>query len=138
MFLGEYEVSFTAPGRIVLPKKLREAISNNSVVLTKGANQCLAGYEPTTWDRATDNLMNNPLTDETNLDKKRFLFSATSYVEIDDQGRFVIPKALLQFADLEERAVIIGVGDHFEIWNEGKWNSYMKTNSAVVKTSQND
>jgi len=125
MFLGEYEVSFTAPGRVVLPKKLREAINNDTVVLTKGANNCLSGYEPGTWEKATETLMNNPLTDETNLDKKRFLFSATSYVEIDDQGRFVIPRVLLQFADLQEKAVIIGVGDHFEIWNDRQWQKYM-------------
>ncbi|MEO6508485.1 MAG: division/cell wall cluster transcriptional repressor MraZ [Patescibacteria group bacterium] len=127
MFLGEYEVSFTAPGRIVLPKKLREAIVSNSVVLTKGANECLAGYEPRAWEKITESLMNNPLTDDVNLNRKRFLFSATSYVEIDDQGRFVIPKALLQFATLDNSAVIIGVGDHFEIWNDEKWQSYNLT-----------
>jgi MraZ protein len=127
MFLGEYEVSFTAPGRVVLPKKLREAINKDVVVLTKGANQCLAGYEPVAWDKITESLMNNPLTDNVNLDKKRFLFSATSYVEIDDQGRFVIPRALLQFAGLNEKAVIIGVGDHFEIWNEISWAAYISS-----------
>lgn len=128
MFLGEFEVSFTAPGRVVLPKKLREAIDKNSVVLTKGVNRCLAGYEPLAWEKITENLMNNPLTDDTNLDKKRLLFSATTYVEVDDQGRFVIPKALLQFADLSEIAVIIGVGDHFEIWNEDSWKKYTSSN----------
>jgi MraZ protein len=126
MFLGEYEVAFTAPGRVVLPKKLRETIRGSVVVLTKGANNCLSGYEPAAWEKITENLMNNPLTDDLNLDRKRFLFSATSYVDIDDQGRFVIPKALLQFADLNERAAIIGVGDHFEIWNERNWQNYIK------------
>jgi septal ring factor EnvC (AmiA/AmiB activator) len=55
----------------------------------------------------------------------RFLFASTIYAEVDDQGRFVIPKNLLQFADLSGIVVIIGVGDHFEIWNRGKWERYM-------------
>ena len=136
MFLGEYGVSFTGPGRIVLPKKLREAISNNTIVLSKGANQCLAGYEPSAWEKITENLMNNPLTDDSNLAKKRFVFSATSYVEIDDQGRFVIPKALLQYSELNDSAVIIGVGDHFEIWNEKRWQKYI--NTAVTETDSGE
>jgi MraZ protein len=74
------------------------------------ASRNFLGYEPLAWEKITENLMNNPLTDDTNLDKKRLLFSATTYVEVDEQGRFVIPKALLQFADLSERAVIISVG----------------------------
>jgi MraZ protein len=126
VFFGEYQVSFSAPGRVVLPKKLRESLKGNYFVLTKGFDTCLAGYDKEDWENRSKELLQVSLLERENIEKKRFLFSSAVFVEIDDQGRFVIPKNLLQFGDLLKTVVIIGVGDHFEIWNEEKWREYEK------------
>ncbi len=125
VFFGEYEVSFTAPGRIVLPKKIRELIRGNIFILSKGFDACLAGYNREDWEERSKILMEVSLLEKENLDKKRFLFASTVYLEIDDQGRFVIPRNLLEHASLNGKAYIVGVGDHFEIWNKKRWEEYI-------------
>jgi MraZ protein len=128
VFFGEYQLSFTAPGRIVLPKKIRELLKGNVFILTKGFNSCLAGFDRDDWEKRTQELVQVSLLEQDNLEKRRFLFSSTVYLEIDDQGRFVIPKNLLEYADLKGKVIVVGVGDHFEIWNQDKWEDYKKQN----------
>lgn len=125
VFFGEYQVSFTAPGRIVLPKKLRELLKGDDFIVTKGFNFCLAGYDKEDWESRSKELLQVSLLEKDNLEKRRFLFSSAVYLEIDDQGRFVIPKNLLIYADLKEKIYVIGVGDHFEIWNHERWEKYL-------------
>lgn len=126
VFFGEYQVSFTAPGRIVLPKKLRELLKGNVFVLSKGFDTCLAGFDKDDWETRAKELLGASLLERENLDKKRFLFASAVYLEIDEQGRFVIPRNLLQYAVLKEKIYIIGAGDHFEVWDGDKWQQYMK------------
>ncbi len=126
VFFGEYEVSFSAPGRIVLPKKLRELLKGNVFVLSRGFDTCLTGYDRDDFESRASELLQVSLLEKENLDKRRFVFSSASYLEIDDQGRFVIPRSLLQYAVLEGKVMIVGVGDHFEIWKSSKWIDHMK------------
>jgi len=124
VFFGEYLVSFSAPGRVVLPKKIRELLKGNIFILAKGFNFCLAGFDKDVWEEKAKELVNVSLLEEGDLKKRRFLFSSTVYLEIDDQGRFVIPKNMLGYSLLKSKAQIIGVGDHFEIWSPEKWAKY--------------
>jgi MraZ protein len=126
VFFGEYQVSFTGQGRLVLPKKIRELLKGNTFVITKGFDTCLAGYDKQDWETRASSLMGVSLLDKDNIGKRRSLFASASYIEIDDQGRFVVPKSLLSLVTKKNKAVIIGVGDHFEIWDEDKWNEYNK------------
>lgn len=121
VFIGEFQVSFTGLGRIVLPKKIRELLKGNSFIVTKGFDKCLAGFDKQDWEDRANELLQVSLLEQENLDKRRFVFSSASSLEIDEQGRFVIPKNLLEFAGLSKKVVIIGVGDHFEFWDEEKW-----------------
>lgn len=126
VFFGEYQVSFTAPGRIVLPKKLRELLKGNTFIVTKGFDACLAGYDKEDWEKRAKSLLEVSLLDKDLIEKRRFLFSSTVYLEIDEQGRFVLPRGLLEYGGLDVRVTIVGVGDHFEIWNPERWSKYMK------------
>lgn len=125
VFFGEYQVSFSAPGRIVLPKRLRDLLKGNVFVLTKGFDSCLAGYDKEDWEKRAQSLLEVSLLEKENLEKRRFLFASTVYLEIDDQGRFVVPKHLLQHVGLSDKMVIVGVGDHFEIWTQSNWQQYL-------------
>ena len=126
VFSGEYLVSFTGTGRVVLPKKLRELLQGNIFIVTKGFNFCLAGYDKRDWEKKAEGLLEVSLLEQDNLEKRRFIFSSTAYIEIDEQGRFVIPKNLLAHGKLDKKALIVGVGDHFEIWNPQEWDKYLK------------
>ncbi len=127
VFFGEYQVTFSAPGRVVLPKKLRELLKGNIFVLTKGFDSCLAGYDKEDWETRAKELLQVSLLERENIEKRRFLFSSAVYLEIDDQGRFVITKSLLQYSGLTQKVIIIGVGDHFELWDDEKWMKYLKS-----------
>ena len=124
VFFGEYLVSFTAPGRVVIPKKIRELLKGDTFIVTKGFDTCLAGYDREDWEGRSKALVSVSLLDKTDIEKRRVLFSSTMYIDIDAQGRFVIPKPLLQSANLKDKVLIIGVGDHFELWNPELWNDY--------------
>lgn len=128
-FFGEYEVSLTEGGRIVLPKKVRENLKGSTFILTKGFDICLAGYDKADWQERSQEFNQVSLVDTTDIEKRRLLFSGASEVETDDQGRFVVPKALLQFIGLNSAiAIVIGVGDHFEIWEKSAWTKYLAKN----------
>lgn len=124
VFYGEYLVSFTAPGRLVLPKKIRELLKGDTFILTKGFDFCLSGFDKDEWENKAKELLNVSLLSQENIEKRRILFSSVVYLKIDEQGRFVIPKNLLNHAKLKDEAVIIGVGDHFEIWDPKEWEKY--------------
>lgn len=127
VFFGEYTVSLTDGGRMVIPKKIRENLKGNSFILTKGFDKCLAGYDKDDWFQRTKELLTVSLLDKENIEKKRFIFSGATEVVIDEQGRFVIPRSLFSFLEVKGNTVkIIGVGDHFEIWDEEKWSEYLK------------
>lgn len=130
VFFGEYQVSFTGQGRLVLPKKIRELLKGNTFVITKGFDTCLAGYDKQDWETRASSLMGVSLLDKENIGKRRSLFASANYIEIDDQGRFVVPKPLLSLVTKKNKAVIIGVGDHFEIWDNDKWQEYASQSDA--------
>ncbi len=133
VFFGEYQLSFTSANRLVLPKRIRELLKGNIFILTKGFDFCLAGYDKEDWETRANALFGTSLLDKENLAKQRLLFSSTSYLEIDDQGRFVIPKNLIEYANLKKDVVILGVGDHFEIWSLENWKKYEKANMNLYK-----
>lgn len=130
VFYGEYVISITDGGRIVIPKKIRENLKGEVFILTKGFDMCLSGYDKDDWERRTQELLHISLLDRENLDKKRTIFAGANYIGIDDQGRFVIPKALLEFIEVLSSVTIIGVGDHFEIWETKNWKKYLKDSQS--------
>ncbi len=129
-FLGEYLVSFTGQGRIVIPKKIREGLGKEmSFTLSRGYDGCLSGYSQADWKKATEELLQESAISGRRVDLRRLIFSSALTIEIDRQGRAIVPNTLLEYALLKnaKEAVIIGVGNHFEIWEESKWKSYQKT-----------
>ena len=124
VFFGEYQINFSGSGRLLLPKKVRELLKGNTFILTKGFGNCLSGYDKDDWEKRATELLNPSLLQPTDMDNRRYIFSSLVYLEIDDQGRFVVPKNLLEYGQLKDKVVIIGVGDHFEIWDVQEWTKY--------------
>lgn len=130
MFLGEYHTRFTSAGRVILPKKFREGLlGKREIVLSRGLEGCIWGFSLPDFENEAKRQLEVSVTDVRARDLRRYLFSAAESVTLDDQGRFVIPKVLLEYAGLEDESgnlgigevVIIGAGDHFEIWNPRAW-----------------
>ena len=123
MFIGEYEHSVDAKGRVIMPAKLREDIGEKFIV-TKGLDGCLFAYSQTEWSNFEEKLKTLPLTNKNARDFVRFFLSGAVECEIDKQGRFLIPNNLRTYAILEKEIIIIGVGTRVEIWNREEWKKY--------------
>lgn len=123
MFIGEYEHSVDAKGRVIMPVKLREDIGEKFIV-TKGLDGCLFAYSQTEWSNFEEKLKTLPLTNKNARDFVRFFLSGAIECEIDKQGRFLIPNNLRTYAELEKEINIIGVGTRIEIWNREAWKKY--------------
>jgi len=135
LFLGEYLVNFSGQGRVVVPKKIREAIGKaKTFTLTKGFDRCLSGFRNEDWEKETVKLMGNIAMEQQTAEAKRHFFSSAVVTEIDEQGRVVVPKNLLDYADLKGKdVVIIGVGTYFEVWNTKEWIEYREKIEKNIK-----
>ncbi|MBR6034356.1 MAG: division/cell wall cluster transcriptional repressor MraZ [Clostridia bacterium] len=131
MFIGEYEHSVDAKGRLIMPAKLRDEIGDKFVV-TKGLDGCLFAYSQTEWTAFEEKLKTLPLTSKNARDFTRFFLSGAIECEIDKQGRFLVTSNLREFANLEKDVVIIGVNTRIEIWSKEKWNSYSDNENINV------
>ena len=129
MFIGEYEHSVDAKGRVIMPAKLREDIGEK-FILTKGLDGCLFAYSQKEWLNFEEKLKTLPLTNKNARDFVRFFLSGAIECEIDKQGRFLIPNNLRTYSKLDKEIVIIGVGTRIEIWNRDVWNKSGETISA--------
>lgn len=138
VFYGEYTSTFTSGDRLVLPKKLRAVVKGSEFVLTKGFDTCLSGYDKEDWEDRSREFVSRSLIDTDNLAIRRMLFSGAVYVELDEQGRFVLPKPLLEFSGIVAKVVIVGVGDHFEIWASEKWALYQQKAQEKSKLIDHD
>jgi len=126
VFLGSWEPSFDKISRrIALPKKIRDYLATSEIILSFGFEKCLFGFDSKSWEKESTRQLELPLTQRSSRDIRRFFFSTATIVKLDDQGRFVIPGDLLQYAQIRI-PIIIGAGDHFEIWNKIDWNKQFR------------
>jgi MraZ protein len=123
MFLGEYQHSLDSKGRIIVPSKFREELGS-SFIATKGLDNCLFLYPMDEWRTIEEKLRSLPFTRADVRSFARFFFSGASELEIDKQGRILLPSNLRDYAMIEKEMVIIGVGSRVEIWAHEKWAEY--------------
>lgn len=123
MFLGEYQHSLDSKGRITIPSKFREQLSDHFVA-TKGLENCIFLYSMEEWRNIEEKLRSLPLTRTDARSFVRFFFSGASELEVDKQGRTVLPANLREYAGIDRDVVIIGVGTRAEIWSGDKWEEY--------------
>jgi len=126
MFLGEYQPNLTDGSRLALPKKLREQILGDEVVLSRGFEKCIFVYDKQDWINESQKQIDNPITDSKTRDLRRYMFAAASDSKLDSQGRIIVPTNLLSYAGIEKEITVIGAGDHIEIWNTTNWNEYFE------------
>lgn len=126
MFLGEYRTKFTGKGRVVLPHKFRQELDGKQVILSRGFEECIWGFDIKVFEQEARKQLEISATEERARYLRRYLFSSSESVELDAQGRIIIPSALLDFASVKGEVSIIGAGDHFEIWDTKLWEKHMR------------
>ena len=120
MFMGEYGHTIDAKGRIIVPAKFRESLGDNFII-TKGLDNCLFVYTNEEWQRFEEKLKTLPLTNKNARTFTRFFLAGAADVELDKQGRILLPAVLREFAGLEKEVVSVGVLKRIEIWDKNRW-----------------
>lgn len=120
MFMGEYNHTIDAKGRLIMPSKFREALGEEFVV-TKGLDGCLFVYDNDTWLEVEKNLRSLPVNKESRQ-MVRFFSAGAACLETDAQGRVLIPANLREFAGLVKDVVLIGVAGRVEIWDKARYD----------------
>ncbi|NFK05402.1 division/cell wall cluster transcriptional repressor MraZ, partial [Clostridium botulinum] len=127
MFIGEYNHGLDTKNRIIIPAKFREELGKN-FVLTKGLDGCLYVYPKSQWEVLQKKLETLPLTNKNARAFVRFFFSGAHELELDKQGRTLIPQNLLEYGQIQKEIVSIGVSNRIEIWSKEKWEEYNNSN----------
>jgi MraZ protein len=133
MFLGTFEHSIDAKGRLFIPAKFRDADGNKEgkFILTQGMDQCLYLFSPQFFqENFASRLTSLPVKNQQDARAfKRLLLAGAQEVGLDDLGRILIPKPLLDYAGFKKMVSILGVGERVELWASVKWEKY-QTQSA--------
>ena len=123
MFQGETAITIDDKGRLAVPTAYREPVAQacaNRLVVTYNPfdNGSLYLYPLPVWERVRDQVNALSKLKATNRNLQLKLVGAASFVELDGSGRIGIPPSMRRNADLEKRAVLVGMGDKFELWSE--------------------
>lgn len=138
MFLGEYNPNITEGSRVALPKKMREQIAGDSVVITRGFEKCIYVYDKSDWHDQAEKYIENSKVDDRQAkirDLERYVYSSATETSIDSQGRFVIPSGLLEYAEITGETAVIGVGNRVELWDKSSWKKHIDNISSELSNS---
>lgn len=127
MFIGEYQHSLDNKNRMIIPSKFREGLGT-SFILTKGLDGCLYAYPKEEWQKLENKLKELPLTSKDARAFVRFFFSGAAEIDVDKQGRALIPQNLIEYGCVNKDIVSIGVSTRVEIWSKEKWVDYNEQN----------
>lgn len=122
MFMSEYNHTVDAKGRLIIPSKFRE-ILGEEFVISKGMDGCLFVYANEDWKAFEQKLTSLPLINKEARQFARFFLAGAAQVEVDKQGRILLPANLREFAGLDKDVVLVGVGSRIEIWSKEKWDN---------------
>lgn len=119
-FTSEHECKLDAKGRLVLPAKLKAALpetNGNELMISLGFEPCLVLYPMLEFNKTYSKVAGLDELKKEDRSIQRNFFRRNMEVELDNAGRFLIPKSMMQAVKLEKEVVVIGVGNRMEIWN---------------------
>jgi len=123
MFIGEYSYNLDDKKRLALPVKFRASLGKTALI-TKGLDNCLFVYTMKDWQEQAQKLSKLPVSQADARGFARIMLAGAMEVSLDKLGRIVIPDYLKEYAGLNKKAVIAGLYNRIEIWNESKWKLY--------------
>jgi len=132
MFIGEYHHTIDEKGRLSVPKKFRGELEKG-LIITKGLDGCLFIYTNSEWEKMSIKLNTLPLTNKNAREFKRHMTSGAMDLEIDGQGRIILPEYLRDFSNIKKNVVVAGIAERIEVWDEAIWNKHEKEISGKTE-----
>lgn len=126
MFVGNYEHTIDEKNRLAIPSKWRVSLEKDGkeLYITRGLEQCIFIFSSRQFEETKQKIRQLPFTNKKVRSFSRIFFSNTSQLELDKQGRILIPQSLKDFAEIDKEVVLVGVDTRGEIWNPKNWESF--------------
>lgn len=124
-FHGEYQHRLDPQSRVAIPARYRDEF-RAGIYLTRGFDQCVWAFSPDEWERYSARYAAMSPNSRIARTLRRRVFGSTFDVELDRQGRVVLPQPLRQFAGLQEEVVIVGAGNWLELWDKSRWDDMLQ------------
>jgi MraZ protein len=131
MFLGEYQHSLDAKGRVILPARFRDQLEGGAV-MARALDGCLAVYPVSEFDRVAAKLREARERGARERQAARSFFTGAVEITPDKQGRVAIPAHLREYASLEREVIVAGNFDHLEIWDHETFNQRDREGTASI------
>lgn len=125
MLIGQYHAKISPKGRVAFPKKFRETLGDN-LIITLGYEKSLMVVSVKDWKSLIEATEGKPFILGSARDTNRFLLGEASEVNLDDQGRCVLPLYLREYAKIGDESVFLGLNKYVEIWDKKVWGEYQK------------
>lgn len=133
MFYGEFKHSIDRKGRLILPSKFREICKECGLerfYITRGLDKCLFMFAEDEWRAQEQKFKGMSFTKQESRKFNRLFFSGAIDVFPDKQGRFIIPQFLKDYAQIKRDAVIVGIANRIEIWDQKNWHDFYSSTSG--------
>lgn len=132
-FVDEYERQLDERGRIILPSKLRDAVTDTVYITQSTSERCLHLYTEDEWNKVAEKVNQLPTATDYNAAAfVRLFFGKATSVTVDKQGRIPIAKRLIDFAGLGKEVVLVGANTRLEIWDAKRWEEYQSKLSESI------
>jgi len=137
MFGGEFSVTLDDASRIALPRRIRDLLENDKIVITKGLDTCLWLYPVNEWEKLEKQIVDatSPFDDEDRALWQR-LIGPNHEIDIDKQGRILIPPPLRIFAGMNKDCIVLGQYNYIEIWAEGRYQAHLDASEEDFKAAR--
>jgi MraZ protein len=132
MFFGTYSHKLDVKGRLMIPAKFRREITGTALYLLRGFEGSVSLFSEDAFQKYMDNLKTLSYNDSEARAYLRVMLSSVVELPIDGVGRLLFPKATLETYKLSEEVVVVGVGDHFEVWDKPVWDAYISEKNANI------
>jgi MraZ protein len=124
MFIGEFEYRMDEKGRVPIPPKFRtEELKKDGMVLAPGMEKCITVYPLSEWKKLADSLTSGSLVPSKVRKLNRAIFATAFNLEIDGQGRIMVPAQLRQYAGIRDAVVVAGANTYLELWSKEQWET---------------
>jgi MraZ protein len=134
LFVGDHTHAVDTKKRVAIPSSFRRNFptgTEDKLVLLRGANGCIEGHVRPEWRLHVTRLRNLDLYNEQDLMLRRLWLPGATEVDLDVQGRALLPRRLIEVAGITGAARFIGLGPFFEIWNPERFDEYVVQNSRL-------
>jgi len=123
MFFGSFAHTLDEKGRLMIPRKMREELGLR-VYIMQGYDGSLSVYTESRYQKLVAEFESLPFNQRKNRDYLRIQFASTHEMDVDKLGRVQIPTALLNKFNISREVIVLGIGDHIEIWDQKKYQEY--------------